>query len=70
MLFAVKRTTVAASDGDVDEAFFIAGTGRACETRDAQRDVGFRALKCTFRHRAGNDLRHRVIMLEQAGLNP
>src|SRR4051812_43963788 len=70
MLLAVSSRPISARKRNVDETFFAAGAGGAGEPGNADRDIGMAALERAFGHRQGDDLRHRVIMVEQAGLNP
>src|SRR5690242_18492581 len=70
MLFAVHGAPVAAGESHVDEAFLMAWASWTGETGDAQCDVRFRALQRALRHRTGDDLRDRFVVVSRVGAIP
>src|SRR5437588_10505600 len=69
MLFDMDGATLPPREREMDQPFFLVRSGRSGKAGDADRDGGFAALERAFGHGPRDNFRHRVIVLQQSGLD-
>src|SRR5215212_4048357 len=70
VLLAMNGISAAPRECEVNESLLALRPRGSREPGYAESDVGVRAFERTFGHGASDDLRHRLVVVEQAGLDP